>query len=185
MHEGNHAVNMSAATISQSSEVMSFLQIVPVSIQSGSNKLNAYAFLEIAVIHGTKDLKTKIVSIKIKGPHSNVHLIKAFVHPSISLGTTHYDYNNLKQSFSHLNFLPNKTFNLMDVGINLGQDAYELQSKNTKWTIRRSNRIRMGSQWIHDRQEKTKHLSFRLHRRCESGWEYPKMVGHRNLCFQS
>ena len=153
MDQGNHAVNVSAATISQSNEVTSFLQIVPVSIQSGRNRLNTYAFLDsgsmvsfvdrsvneklrakgtdvtlnIAGIHGTKDLKTEIVSIKIKGPHSKVHSIEAFVHPSISLGTTNYDYNKLKQSFNNLNVLPNKTFNLMNVGIILGQDAYELQ----------------------------------------------------------
>ena len=153
MDEGNQAVNVSAATISQSNEVTSFLQIVPVSIQSGSNRLNTYAFLDsgstvsfvdrsvneklrakgtditlnIAGIQGTKDLKTEMVPIKIKGPHSKLHSIEAFVHPSISLGTTNYDYNKLKQSFNHLNVLPNKTFNLMDVGIILGQDAYELQ----------------------------------------------------------
>ena len=40
MGEGNHAVNVSAATINQSNEVASFLQIVPVSIQSGGNRLN-------------------------------------------------------------------------------------------------------------------------------------------------
>ena len=153
MDEGNHAVNVSAATISQSNEITDFLQIVPVSIQSGSNRLNTYAFLDsgstvsfvdrsvseklrakgtdvtlnIAGIHGTKDLKTEMVPIKIKGPQSKVHSIEAFVHPSISLGTTNYDYNKLKQSFNHLNVLPNKTFNLKDVGIILGQDAYELQ----------------------------------------------------------
>ena len=33
MDEGHHAVNVSAATINQSNEVTSFLQIVPVSIQ--------------------------------------------------------------------------------------------------------------------------------------------------------
>ena len=150
MDEGNHAVNVSAASISQSDEVTSFLQIVPVSIQSGSNRLNTYAFLDsgstvsfveqsvneklrvkgtdvtlnIAGIHGTKDLKTEMVPIKIKGPHSIVHSIEAFVHPSISLGTTNYDYNKLKQSFNHLNVLPNKTFNLTDVGIIFGQGAY-------------------------------------------------------------
>ena len=153
MDEGNHAVNVSAATISQSNEVTSFLQIVPVSIQSGSNRLDTNAFLDsgstisfvdrsvneklraigtyvmlnISGIHGTKDLKTEMVPIKIKGPHSKVHSIEAFVHPSISLGTTNYDYNKLKQSFNHLKVLPNKTFNLMDVSIILGQDAYELQ----------------------------------------------------------
>ena len=92
MDEGNHAVNVSAATINQSNEVTSFLQIVPVSIQSGGNMLNTYAFLDsrstvsfidqivreklpaqgtgvtlnIAGIHGTKDLKTERVPLKIK-----------------------------------------------------------------------------------------------------------------------
>ena len=46
MDEGNHAVNVSAATINPSNEVTSFLQIVPVSIQSGDNRLNTYTFLD-------------------------------------------------------------------------------------------------------------------------------------------
>ena len=153
MDEGNHAVNVSAATINQSNEVTSFLQIVPVSIQSGGNRLNTYAFLRsgstvslidqsvqeklrfqgtdvtlnIAGIHRTKDLKTEKVPLKIKGLHSKVHSVEAFAHPSISLGNTNYNYNKLKQSFNHLSVLPNKSFNLMEVGIILGQDAYELQ----------------------------------------------------------
>ena len=46
MDEGNHAVNVSAATINKSNEVTSFLQIVPVSLQSGGSRLNTYAFLD-------------------------------------------------------------------------------------------------------------------------------------------
>ena len=87
MDEGNHAVNVSAATINQSNEVTSFLQVVPVSIQSGGKRLNTYAFLDseptvsfiqqsvqeklraqgtdvtlnIAGIHGAKDLKKKFL----------------------------------------------------------------------------------------------------------------------------
>ena len=83
--------------------------------------------LNIAGIHGTKDLKTEKVPLKIKGLHSKVHSIEAFAHPSISLGNTNYNYNKLKQRFNHLSVLPNKSFNLMEVGIILGQDAYELQ----------------------------------------------------------
>ena len=90
MDEGNHAVNVSAATINQSKEVTCFLQIVPVSIQSGGNRVTTYAFLDsgstvniidqsvqeklraqgvdmtlnIAGIHGTKDLKTEKVPLK-------------------------------------------------------------------------------------------------------------------------
>ena len=45
MDEDNHAVNVSAATINQSNKVTSFLQIVPVSIQSVGNRLNTYVFL--------------------------------------------------------------------------------------------------------------------------------------------
>ena len=120
MDEGNHAVNVSAATINQSNEVTSFLQIVPVSIQSSGNRLKTYAYLDsgstvsfidqrvqemlraqgtdvtlnIAGIHGTKDLKTEKVPLKIKGLHSKVHSIEAFAHPSLSLGNTNYNYNS-------------------------------------------------------------------------------------------
>ena len=43
----------------------------------------------------------------------------------------------------------------------------------------------MGSQWTHDEKKKTKCLSFRLHWRCESDWEYPNLVGHRKLCLKN
>ena len=153
LDEGNHAANVSAATINQKNDITSFLQIDSVSIQSGSNRLNTNAFLDsastvsfidqkvqeklraqgtdvtlkIAGIHGTKDLKTEKVPLKIKGLHSKVHSIEAFAHPLISLGNLKYNYNKLKQRFNHLSVLPNKSFNLMEVGIILGQDAYELQ----------------------------------------------------------
>ena len=40
MNEGSHAVNVSAATINQSNQVTSFLQMVSVSVQSGGNRLS-------------------------------------------------------------------------------------------------------------------------------------------------
>ena len=85
--------------------------------------------VNIAGIHGTKHLKTEKVPLKIKGLHSKVRSIEAFAHPSISLGNTNYNYNKVKQSFNHLSVLPNESFNLMQVGIILGQDpwSYELQ----------------------------------------------------------
>ena len=46
MDEGSHTVNVSAATINQSNQGTSFLHIVPVSVQSGSNRLTTYAFLD-------------------------------------------------------------------------------------------------------------------------------------------
>ena len=44
--------------------------------------------LNIAGIHGTKDLKTEKVPLKIKGLHSKVHSIEAFAYPLISLGNS-------------------------------------------------------------------------------------------------
>ena len=148
--QGNRAVNVSAATINQISEVTSFLQIVPVSIQSGDNRLDTYAFLDSGSVVSFIDQSVQEVTsprhaqhswhtrneesedrkfpLKIKGLHSKVHSIEAFAHPSISLGNTNYKYNKLKQSFNYLSVLPNKSFNLMEIGIILGQDACELQS---------------------------------------------------------
>ena len=151
MDEGDHVVNLSAATINQSNEVTSFLRIVPVSIQSGGNRLSTYAFLDsgstvsfidqnvqeklraqgteltlnIAGIHGTKDLKTEKVPLKIKGLHSKMHSIEALAHPSISLGNTNYNYHKPKQSFNHLSVLSNKSF-------------------NTHWTTRQENEVNLS-----------------------------------------
>ena len=149
MNKGNHAVNVSAATINQSNEVTSYLQIVPVSIQwlqQATYMLSLTA--DNGFIHRSKrarevtgqrhrcdaqhsrhtrnkDLKTEKVPLKIKGLHLKVHSIEAFAHPSIALGKT--NYNKLKQNFNHLCVLPDKSLNLMEVGINLCQDGYELQ----------------------------------------------------------
>ena len=83
--------------------------------------------LNIAGIHGTRYLNTEKLPLKIKGLHSKVHSLDAFVHPLISLGDTNYDYRKLKKNFNHLCVLPNRSFNLIEVGIILGQDAYNLQ----------------------------------------------------------
>ena len=83
--------------------------------------------LKITCKHGRKDLKTERVPLKIKGLPSKVYSIESFSHTSISLGIINYNFNKLKQSFNHLTVLPNQSFNLMEVGIILDQDAYELQ----------------------------------------------------------
>ena len=159
MDESYHAVNVSAATINESNEITSFLQIVPVSIQKGGNSLSTYAFLDssstvsfidesvqgkipaqstdvtlnIVGINGTKHLKTEKFLIRINGLHVKVHSIKAFAHPSNSLGNTSYNYSNLTRKFNHLSALPNKSFNLRKVGIILFR---MLMSNNARWTIK-------------------------------------------------
>ena len=159
MDEGNHAVNVSAATINRSNEVTSFLQIVPVSIQCGCNRLNTYAFIDsgsmvsfidqsvqeklgaqgtdvmlnIIGFLGTKDLKTEKVPLKIKGLHSKVHSIEVFAYPSISLGNKNYNYNKLKQSFNYLSVLPNKSSSWWKLASSL---VKMLMSYNNNWTKR-------------------------------------------------
>ena len=83
--------------------------------------------LSIAGIHGTKDLKTEKVPLTIKRLHSSVHSLEAFVHPLVSLRNTNDDYHKLKRIFRHSSVLPNRSFNLTEVDIILGQDGYELQ----------------------------------------------------------
>ena len=159
MDEDNHAVNVRAFTINQSDEVTSFLQIVTVSIQSNSNRLNTYALLDsgstvsfldhsleeklraqgsdvtlkIAGIHGTKDTQRIQRIHKTKGQHSKVRSIEAFAHLSITLGNTNYNYNKLKQSFNHLSVLPTKTSTYWELASSL---AKMLTSYNAHWTTR-------------------------------------------------
>ena len=146
--------------------------------------------LNIAAIHGTKDLKTELVSIKIKRPHSKVHPIEAFVHPSIRLGITNYEYNKL-QSFNHLNFLPNKTFNLEEVCITLGQDAYELQRPLDYGIGIRSEPFAVLKElgWVvigpltGKRRQNVCHFAFTED--VTEAENIQKNVGHRNLCFHN
>ena len=71
MDVGNYAVNVSAATINQSNEVTSFLQIVPVSIQSGGNRLNTYAFIDSG---STVSFIDQSVQEKLRAQGTNVTL---------------------------------------------------------------------------------------------------------------
>ena len=121
-----------------------------------------------------------------------MHSIETFAHLSISLGNTNYNYNKFEQSYNHLRVLTNKKCNLIEVGIVIAHDAYELQrtpaglqDRNTKWNFCCSNRTRMVSQWTFDGQKKTKCLSFCVHKICESGCDYPNLVGHRSLFCQN
>ena len=216
MDEGSHAVNVSASTINQSNQITSFLQINPVSVQSGGNRLNTYAFLDtgstvsfidqsikdqlqakgrdvisnIAGIHGTQDLRIEKVPITKKGLNSRSHSIEAFANPSISLGNTAYEYKELKNNFRHLNVLTNRTFNLMEVGIIIGQEAYEIQRPFYYKTGTQSEPFAVLTElgWVVSgpmtckKSQKVCHLTST---ESESGRKYPIMVVHRNLCFQS
>ena len=63
----------------------------------------------------------------MKGSSSAIFQLSCYSHPGIELGNTSYDYNKLKEEFEHLSVLPNKRFNLAEVGVIIGQDFYDLQ----------------------------------------------------------
>ena len=151
--DSSQASNVSAAAIGKCNEVSSFLQIAPVSVRYGRRQLQTYAFMDtgstvsfidkslrrklqaegngvtlnVAGIHGTKDLLTEKVRITVKGLNSISVPVEAFEHNSISLGNASYNYEELKDRFDHLTVLPNHKFNLMEIGLILGQDVYDLQ----------------------------------------------------------
>ena len=107
---------MLTSIVDQRSTVLFIHQSVQEKLQAQDTDVT----LNIAGIHGTKDLKTEKVPLKVMGLHSKVPSVEAFAYPSISLGNTNYNYNKLKQGFNHLGVLTNKSFNLMEVGIILG-----------------------------------------------------------------
>ena len=164
----------------QINEVTSFLKIVPVSIQSGGNRLNTYAFLNsgstvsfidqimqeklrsqgtdatlnIGCKYGTKDLKTEIVPLKIKGLHSN----RSVCTPVNILGKHKLQ---LQQAEAKLQSLECSTQKRLQIDGSWhhalsrclwATTPIGLQDRNTKWNFRRSNRARMGSQWTYEGQ---------------------------------
>ena len=151
--DSSQASNVSAAAIGKFNEVSSFLQIAPVSVRYGRRQLQTYAFMDtgstvsfidkslrrklqaegngvtlnVVGIHGTKDLLTEKVRVTVKGLNSISFPVEAFEHKSISMGNASYNYEELKDRFDHLTVLPNHKFNLMEIGLILGQDVYDLQ----------------------------------------------------------
>ena len=66
---------------------------------------------------------------------SAVFPVGAYVYPPMAVGKFSFDYEEIKKKFSHLSALPNSSFNLMKLGIILGQDDYDL------------NNAGLGCQW--------------------------------------
>ena len=77
MDESNHSISVSAATINKSNELTSFLQIVPVSIQSGGNRLSTYAFLDSG---STVSFIDQSVQEKLRAQGTDVTLNIAGIH---------------------------------------------------------------------------------------------------------
>ena len=87
MDESNHSVNVTAAKINNSNDVTRFLQIVPVSVQSGGNRLNTYAFLNSG---STVSFINQSVQEKIRAQGTEVTLNIAGIHGKKNLKTERF-----------------------------------------------------------------------------------------------
>ena len=75
----------------QSKNSRSTVSFVDQSVQEKLRAQGTDVTLNIAGIHGTKDLKTEKFPLKIKGLQSKEHSIEAFKHPSKFLGNSNYN----------------------------------------------------------------------------------------------
>ena len=129
------------------------LPVIPVSIGSGSKTVKTFALcdsgaslsfvdeslmktlnltgqpvdLNVAGIHGTSDISSKRLRVKIGDQDGKVKEdIMAYSHPDVNAGNRTYNLKELKEEYPHLSVLKDSTINLKDVKVILGQDCYHL-----------------------------------------------------------
>ena len=129
------------------------LPVFPVSIGSGSKTAKTFALcdsgaslsfvdesltktlnltgqpvdLNVAGLHGTSDISSKRLRVKIGDQEGKVKEdIMAYSHPNVNAGNRTYDLKKLKGSYPHLFVLKDSTINLRNVKVILGQDCYHL-----------------------------------------------------------
>ena len=129
------------------------LPVIPVSIGSGRKTVKTFALcdsgaslsfvdeslmkalnltgqpvdLNVAGIHGTSDISSKRLRVKIGDQDGKVNEdIMAYSHPHVNAGNRTYDLKKLKETYPHLSVLKDSTINLKDVKVILGQDCYHL-----------------------------------------------------------
>ena len=126
---------------------------IPVTIGSGSKTLKTFALcdsgaslsfvdeslmktlnltgqpvdLNVAGIHGTSDVSSKRLRVRIGDQDGKVKEdIMAYSHPNVNAGSRTYNLKQLKETYPHLSVLKDSTVNLKDVNVILGQDCYHL-----------------------------------------------------------
>ena len=129
------------------------LPLIPVTIGSGSKTLKTFALcdsgaslsfvdeslmktlnltgepvdLNVAGIHGTSDISSKRLRVRIGDQDGKVKEdIMAYSHPNVNAGNRTYNLKKLKETYPHLSVLKDSTINLKDVKVILGQDCYHL-----------------------------------------------------------
>ena len=83
--------------------------------------------LNVAGIHGTSDISSKRLRVKIGDQDGKVKEdIMAYSHPNVNAGNQTYNLKKLKETYPHLSVLKDSTINLKDVKVILGRDCYHL-----------------------------------------------------------
>ena len=83
--------------------------------------------LNVALIHGTSNISSKRLRVKIEDHDGKVtENITAYCHPKVNAGNRTYNLKKLKETYPHLSVLKDSTINLKDVKVILGQDCYHL-----------------------------------------------------------
>ena len=79
---------------------------------------------------------TEKIPRKLKGQHSKVYSIKSIAHSSNSLGSTNYDFKNLR-----ITWVLFQTEASTEVGIQPGQDAYVRKNESSEDFADRHDKI--------------------------------------------
>ena len=81
--------------------------------------------LNVAGIHGTSDISSKPLRVRIGDQDGKVNeKIMAFSHPNVNAGNRTYNLKELKETNTHLSVLKDSIINLGDVKVILGHDCY-------------------------------------------------------------
>ena len=104
------------------------LSFVDESLMKTLNNTGQPVDLNVAGIHGTSDLSSKRLRVRIGGQDGKVKDdIMAHSHPNVNAGSRTYNLTKLKETYPHLSVLRDSTINLGEVKVILGQDCYHLQ----------------------------------------------------------
>ena len=106
----------------------SSISFVDKSVESNRQLQGRKTSLSVAGIHGSQDVKTKIVPIAVSAHEKSRPLTTVIfcVHEKLKLGDQIVEPQELKDRYPHLRNLPNQSYNLNDVQVILGQDCYNI-----------------------------------------------------------
>ena len=103
------------------------LSFVDESLKKTLNLTGQSMDLNVAEIHGTSDISSKQLRVKIGDQDGKVNEdIMAYSHPNVNAGNRTYNLKELKETYLHLSVLKDSTINLGEVKVILGQYCYNL-----------------------------------------------------------